>query len=248
MAPPDGGAAATPPSARSVVVTGVGRAAQLGEAIAAAFALDGARVAIVARSRAVANERADALRERGLDVHPYACDLADAAAAVAVAREIDADAGGVHALINAAGGFAPSGPVIESDPAVLHAQFSINVATAFAATRAFLPSLRRNRGAVLFFSSAAALPGGRVRELSAYAMAKSGVITLMRAVAQEERGAGTGVRANAIAPGAVRTASNVASMAPGTRFVEPDAVASLAVFLCSPAATHVTGQVIELTP
>lgn len=248
MTPRDGPVAATPSAARSVVVTGVGRPGQLGEAIAAAFAKTGARVAIVARSSAAADERAGALQAHGLDVHPYACDLADAAAAVALARSIDTDAGGVDVLINAAGGFAPSGPVAESDPAILHAQFSINVATAFAATRAFLPLLRRSRGAVLFLASAVALPGGRVRDLSAYALAKSGVITLMRAVAQEERGAGTGVRANAIAPGAVRTTANLAAMAPGTRLVEPDAVTSLAIFLCSPTATHLTGQVIELAP
>ena len=237
---------ATPDVLRSVVVTGVARAGQVGAFVAQSFAAHGARVSIVARSISDAIARAEDMRSRGLDVHPFACDLADPAATAALARDVIAGAGRVDALVNAAGGFSLSGAVGESDPAILAHQLSINLSTAYATTRAFLPALRASRGAVVFVASAAALPSARVKNISAYAIAKGGVITLMRAVAQEEHA--SGVRSNAIAPGTIRTPENVAKLQPDTRFVEPASVASTIEFLCSPAAAQLTGQVIELSP
>jgi NAD(P)-dependent dehydrogenase (short-subunit alcohol dehydrogenase family) len=231
---------------RSVVVTGVGKAGQVGESIAAAFASDGAVVSLIARSIADATARAAELRAKGHTVHPFACDLTDADAVARLAGKVSAAAGGVDALVNVAGGFAMSGPVAASDPAVLASQIAINVTTAFNSTRAFLPALRSSRGSIVFFSSASALPGGRVKEMSAYAIAKSGVLALMRAVAQEERA--NGVRANALAPTAIRTATNLASMDAGTKYVERDSVAAVIRFLCSGAASNVSGQVFELAP
>jgi NAD(P)-dependent dehydrogenase (short-subunit alcohol dehydrogenase family) len=152
----------------------------------------------------------------------------------------------VDVLVNLAGGFAFSGPVADSDPAVYARQYEINVSTAYVATRAFLPALRATSGAIVYVASASALPGARVRDVSAYAMAKTAVVALMRAVAQEERS--YGVRANAIAPGAIRTSSNEASMPAGTRYVEREAVAEVIRFLASPAAAAITGQVVELSP
>ena len=238
--------AAPSPARRSVVVTGVGRAGQLGEAIARAFGKEGARVSIVARTAAAAAARVDALRAEGLDVHPFVADLGEAAATVALARDVVSAAGRVDALVNAAGGFAMSGPVGESDPALLAQQLAINLSTAYATTRAFLPALRASSGAVVFIASSSALPGARVKNASAYAIAKTGVLTLMRAVAQEERA--NGVRSNAVAPGAIRTRDNVAAMPPNSRFVELAAVVDAILLLCSPAAASVNGEVIELTP
>ncbi len=230
--------------ARSVVVTGVGRSGQIGEAVAHAFALTGAVVSIVARRLADAEERAADLDAAGSRVHPFACDLTDHSACAVLARDVLRVAGRVDVLVNIAGGFAFSGPVADSDPAVLASQYAVNVATAYCATRAFLPALRESSGVVVFTTSATALPGARVRGMSAYVMAKMAVIGLMQAVAQE--GHSHGVRANAIAPGPVRTSTNLASMPEDTRYVEREAVASAVMFLAS--ADAITGQVVELSP
>ena len=237
---------ATPGAFRSVVVTGVARPGQLGDVIARAFAVCGDRVSIVARTFTDATARAAEMRSDQLDVHPFACDLADPVATTELASQILADAGRVDVLINVAGGFVLSGPVAESDPAVWSQQIAINLGTAYATTRAFLPALRTTKGNVVFVASTAALPGARVKYAAAYAVAKSGVLTLMRAVAQEEQA--NDVRANAVAPGTIRTRDNVAAMPTGTRFVEPESIASAILFLCSPQALQITGQVIELTP
>lgn len=228
-----------------VVVTGIGRRGQTGEAIARAFGERGARIAAVARGRDEAEERATDLVGEGIEARAFAADLADEAGVAAVAAEVRAAYGSsVRAVVHAAGGFAMSGPVAESELAVWRRQIDINLTTAYLVTRAFVPMLRETRGALVYFASAAALPGARVAEMAAYAAAKSGVIALVHAVAAEERA--RGVRANAIAPTAIRTAANEAAMGTGADYVEREEVANAVLWLCSDEAAGVTGQVIRL--
>jgi NAD(P)-dependent dehydrogenase (short-subunit alcohol dehydrogenase family) len=227
-----------------VVLTGVGRRGQVGEAVAMAFASAGASLELVDRDRTEVDARADELRRQGAAVTAHVCDLTDAAATLAVGRQIAAAHDGrVHALVNLAGGFGLSGPVADADPAVLPRQIAINLTTAFNASRALLPALRGG-GAVVYFASIATLPGNTVAGISAYAAAKSGVVALMRAVAEEERH--TGVRANALAPSAIRTAENVKAMGESAALLERENVAQVVLFLCSDAARHITGQVLQL--
>lgn len=138
-----------------------------------------------------------------------------------------------------------SGPVAESTLDVWNRQLAINLTTAMLTTRAFLPAIRLARGSIVLFASQAALPGATGAKMSAYTVAKTGVATLMRAIAAEERD--NGVRANAVAPTSIRTAANLESMGPGARYVEREQVASVVTFLCSPAASAVTGELIPLS-
>lgn len=230
---------------RSVVLTGVGREGQVGEVVARAFADRGARVFLVDRMDEQVRARSDALLAAGLRSAALSADLSDAAAVDALAARVrDATSGRVHALVHLAGGFAASGPVAESDPAEWTRQFTINLTTAYLTARAFLPLLRATKGAMVFFGSEAALPGARVQGLAAYAAAKSALLTLVQVIAQEERDAG--VRANALAPAAIRTAANVADMGADTAYVTREAVAEVVLWLCSDAARSVTGQVVRV--
>ncbi len=230
---------------RTAILAGVGRPGQVGEAVAQAFARSGARVVLIERDLADVSAHARDLRALGGEVHAFACDLSDMAAVDALAKKIGEVApNGAQALVCLAGGFAMSGPVADSDPAVFHRMVAINLTTAYLTTRAVLPLLRRARGSIVYFSSAAVLPGSTGARMAAYAAAKSGVTALMRAVADEE--AQHGVRANALAPTAIRTASNEQSMASTTRFVEREQVADVTLYLCSDAAHAITGQLIRL--
>ena len=92
----------------------------------------------------------------------------------------------LHALVHMAGGFAMSGPVAESSFEVWNRQIAINLTTAYLTARAFLPMLRAGHGSIVFFASEVALPGATGSNRSAYAVAKSGVATLMRSIAAEE--------------------------------------------------------------
>jgi NAD(P)-dependent dehydrogenase (short-subunit alcohol dehydrogenase family) len=233
-------------TSKTVVVTGVGREGQVGEAVARAFAERGALLVLVGRKEAEVGARAAALVRARHRATAHACDLTDEAAVAALARQVGEMTGGrVDALVNVAGGFAPSGPVAESAFEGWEQQLATNLTTAYLATRAFLPALRAARGSVVFFGAAAALPGGPAAGIGAYLAAKCGVHALTRAVAEEERA--SGVRANALAPTAVRTASNLAAGgdAPPPA-LEPDALAEAAVFLCSEAARGVSGEIIRM--
>lgn len=232
-----------------IVITGVGRAGQVGEAVALAFAQRGATLALLDVQPAEVEARAEWLTQQGFSATAHVANLADAdaaeAAAVQVIRQTHTQFGGrVHAVICAAGGFGMTGPISEADPAAWSKQFMINLETAFGATRAFLPAVRAAKGSFVYFGSVAALPGGSPKGMAAYAAAKSGVLTLMRAVASEEKP--NGVRANAVAPTAVRTAANVADMGDTTEYVERESVADVIAFLASPLARNVSGQVITL--
>jgi NAD(P)-dependent dehydrogenase (short-subunit alcohol dehydrogenase family) len=230
---------------RNVVLTGVGHEGQVGEAVARAFAERGARVFLVDRQETEARARADALVAAGLRAAGLGADLTDAGVVDSLATQLrDATRGRVHALVHLAGGFAKTGPVGESDPAAWSRQFDINVTTAYLTTRALLPMLRATKGAIVLFASEAALPGARVAGVAAYAAAKSALLVLMQAIAQEERE--SGVRANALAPASIRTARNVAEMGADTAFVTREAVAEVAIWLCSDGARAVTGQVVRV--
>ncbi len=236
-------------SGKLIVITGVGRAGQVGEAVALAFAQRGATLALLDVQPDEVNARAAWLSEQGFSATAHVANLADADAAKGAADEVVAATqarfgGQVHAVICAAGGFSMTGPISDADPAAWSRQFMINLETAFGATRAFLPAVRAAKGSFVYFGSVSALPGGSPKGIAAYAAAKSGVLALMRAVAAEEKP--NGVRANAVAPTAVRTASNVAGMGDKTDYVDRESVADVIAFLTSAMARNVSGQVITL--
>lgn len=227
-----------------VVITGVAREGQVGETLASTFCEAGAHVAAVDLDREAVRARAGALASAGFHCADFACNLTDAAQCAVLAVDLEQAYGGIDALVHAAGGFVMSGPLAESDPAVWERMFAINLTSAYHATRALLPLVRRRRGTIVYFGSTAALEGGESANMAAYVAAKSGVLSLMRTVAQEE--AAHGVRANAIAPVAVRTAANLQSMGSDAQYVEREEVAGVVRFLCSEEAGRVTGQVLVM--
>lgn len=230
---------------RLAVLTGVAHRGQVGEVVARALGERGATLALLDRNAAEAHARADELRGDGFEAAAYPCDLTDHQALGRIAAELAGrHPAGVAALVNLAGGFGSTGPVGDSDPSAWNRLFGINLATAYATTRAFLPALRTARGSVVYFASAAVAPGGSLKGIAAYGAAKSGVVALMRAVATEERQ--NGVRANALAPTTIRTDANVAAMGRDVTYVERETVAEWVVFLCSPASGPVSGQLVRL--
>lgn len=230
---------------RSIVLTGVGREGQVGEAVAAAFAERGARVFLVDRQENEARARADALVKAGKRAAGLGVDLTDESAVAALAERVrDATGGRVHALVHLAGGFTASGQVADSDAALWSRQFALNATTAYLTARAFLPMLRAAKGSLVFFASEAILPGGRTAGLSAYTASKGAVVALMQSISQEE--APRGVRANAVAPTSIRTAANVAAMGPDVAYVSREDVAKVVLWLCSEDARVVSGQIISV--
>jgi NAD(P)-dependent dehydrogenase (short-subunit alcohol dehydrogenase family) len=229
----------------TVIMTGVGRRGQVGEVVASAFADRGASLVLVDRDKDGVNERAAEIARHGSTAHPFACDLTNPDETGDVAAKVSGLApSGVAAVVHMAGGYVDGAPVGETEPSTWHKLFAINLTTAFVATRAFLPLVRRARGSMVYFASASSVPGASVAKMSAYAAAKGGVITLMRAVAAEEKS--HGVRSNALAPQAIRTDTNLSSMGEDHQYVERETVAAWVLWLCSVTSGPITGQVIRL--
>jgi NAD(P)-dependent dehydrogenase (short-subunit alcohol dehydrogenase family) len=230
---------------KTVVLTGVGGEGQVGETVAGAFASRGASVVLVDRTAAKVEARAATIVAAGGMARAYACDLTDATSVASLAEDVKRNHGAAaFALVHMAGGFAMSGPVAESDFDIWNRQIAINLTTAFLTARAFLPMLRAARGSIVFFASEAALPGMTGSNRSAYAVAKTGVTTLMRSIAAEERE--NGVRANALAPSSIRTAANVTAMGDKAQYIEREQVADAVVFLCSEQASAISGELLPL--
>ena len=229
------------------LITGVGSKGQVGEVVAATLAARGDTVLLVSRDAAAVADRAQELAARGLKAHGYGCDLADADETAALAERIRAAHGDrLDALVNLAGGWGSSGPIARSDPRDFDRIMTMNLTTAYLATRAFLPMLARARGSVVFFASEIVFDGARTSGSVAYAAAKAGVVALMRSVADEGRE--LGVRANALAPAAIRTGTNEAGMGAAARYVEREEVAAAVAFLTSPESSSISSQVIRLRP
>lgn len=227
-----------------VVITGVGREEQVGDAVAHAFAAEGASLALLDLNVEALNARASALRASNTRVSAYPCDLTDVNQVTTVAERVRTEFGPIDAFVHVAGGFALSGPIGNSDPTVFAKQIAINLTTAYVASRAFVPLLKDNTGSAVYFASAVVLPGAATSGIAAYTAAKSAVVGLMRSIAEE--GKVRGVRANAIAPTSIRTGDNLKAMGDKTKYVERFAVADVVLYLASPAARAITGQVIAL--
>lgn len=229
----------------TVVLTGVGRPGQVGEVVASAFASQGATLMLVDRDGDAVSARANDLKGNGASAHAFGCDLTSPDDVARLSEKISALAtSGVAAVVHMAGGYVDGDPVADTEPSAWHKMFAINLTTAFMSTRALLPLVRKARGTMVYFASAAALPGASVSNSAAYSAAKGGVVTLMRAVAAEERK--NGVRSNALAPQPIRTEQNISSMGLDHQYVERETVAAWVLWLCSSAAGPVTGQVIRI--
>lgn len=228
------------------LLTGVGRQGQVGEAVAARLGKDGFELILVDRDAPNVEARAAELTAAGIRAHAFVADLSDPdSVAQLFDRVRSAHGDRLSAVVHLAGGFSVTGPVAGTAVADWDKQLSINLRTAFLVSREAIPMLRAARGSVVFFSSESALPGAKLARVAAYGVAKSGVLALAVAISQEE--ADSGVRANVLAPAAIRTAANAVDM-PSARFVEREEVAAAVAWLCSDSASAVTGQVIRLTP
>lgn len=249
---------------RTAFITGGGRG--IGRAVALAFAREGARVFVAARTaseveRVAGEVRAEFGDERAAHA---ACDVADPRSvegAFAAARGFFG--GGVDVLVNNAG-IAESSKFAEMSDEFWRRHLDVNLSGTFYYMRAALPSMvERGWGRIVNVASVAGKTGSPY--IAAYAASKHGVLGLTRSAAMEV--ARTGVTVNAICPGYVdtdmtaRAVENIQSktgrsaaesleaikrMSPQQRLVTPEEVAALALLLASEDGRGITGQAINV--
>ncbi|GAA0411530.1 SDR family NAD(P)-dependent oxidoreductase [Leifsonia naganoensis] len=238
---------------KRAIVTGA--AGALGTVIARTLAREGADVAGLDLNTDGLERTAELVRAEGRRVLSAAVDLTDADAVAAAVDGIVAEWGAVDILLNGAGGGAVS-PLHELPPEIWQTQLDRNLTSVFNVTRAVLPSmLAQHDGRIVNIASIAAVSGGRlVRNATAYAAAKAGVIGLTKSLAIEV--AADGVTVNAIAPGAQATPGRdndtperrAALMAqiPTGKLGVPEHLADIVVFFAAPEAENITGVVLPV--
>lgn len=227
---------------RTVIVTGA--TGHLGQATARAFAARGASLALVARDPA---GLAEARQRLGVetDVATFAVDLLQPPAVSAMVDQVVARFGGLHALVNLAGGFAMGPAVHDTTDQDWKLMMDLNMHTLLNSVRAAIPRfLEAGAGRIVNVSARAAIQGSG--HMAPYCVAKAAVITLTESLADELRR--TGITVNCVLPGTLDTPPNRAAMPDANHdtWVSLDALADVILFLASDAARAITGASIPV--
>lgn len=232
---------------RVCVVTGAGSG--IGQGIALALAGEGARVAVLDRNAAGANETATRIHAAGGTCLALACDVTDQASIEASATVIHQQFGGVQVLVNNAGAIRP-GALDTIALSEWNATISLNLTGYLVCSQVFGRAMRENGdGALVHISSISA--DYVTAFCGAYSVAKAGVSMLARQLAVEW--GPMGVRSNAVLPGLVYTpmvkamydtpgvSERRAAAVPSRRIGRPDDIAQAVLFLASPRASYING-------
>jgi len=216
-----------------VVVTGASGA--LGKIVVASALARGARVAGIDH----AASKIGATRER---IELGGVDLTDSAQAKSAIDAAASHFGKLDALINTAGGFAFE-TVSEGDPKTWQRMYALNVLTALHASQSAIPHLA-GTGRIVNVGAMGALQAGA--GMGPYAASKAAVHRLTEALAAEWKGR---ITVNAVLPSTIDTAANRASMpkADFTKWVTPQELADVILFLISDAASAVTGALLPVS-
>jgi NAD(P)-dependent dehydrogenase (short-subunit alcohol dehydrogenase family) len=233
------------------LITGAGDG--IGWAMAQRFAAAGCTVAVGDIDGARARERADALGGRHFAV---AMDVAEEASVIGGVAAVLDRAGRLDILVNNAGIGDTHLPTLEQTVEAFDRIIRVHLNGTFVASREAARVMQgHGGGAILNVSSIAGITG--LPRRNAYGAAKAGIAAMTRSMACEW--AGLGIRVNAIAPGYVGTAlvrkletegrldrGRIERRVPMGRLAEPSEIAEAAWFLCSEAASYVTGAVLSV--
>jgi NAD(P)-dependent dehydrogenase (short-subunit alcohol dehydrogenase family) len=230
-------------SDRVVMVTGA--AGNLGSAVAQAFEAGGAKLVLVDR----AADRLPRLFPDLVDsAHHFLATSVDLTNADAVETMVDETAkrfGRVDVLVNTVGGFRAGTPVHETPFETWELLLNLNARTLFIASRAVIPHmLQQGSGRIVNVAARAALKGGA--KMGAYSVSKSAVVRLTESMAAELKK--EGINVNCVLPGTIDTPQNRQAMpnADHSRWVKPEAITDVILFLASDASRAVQGAAIPV--
>jgi NAD(P)-dependent dehydrogenase (short-subunit alcohol dehydrogenase family) len=245
-------------SGKHALVTGGGSG--IGAAIALALARAGASVTICGRRR----EPLESTAAQHKNIHSETADVTDADSVGKLFQQARA-AGGPFDIVVANAGGAQSAPGEKISPELWHDTLSVNLTGAFYSVQPALAGMReRGFGRIIFIASTAGLKG--YAYIAPYVAAKHGVVGLARALALET--AKDGITVNAVCPGYTETPlldnairrivattkrsemdarAALAANNPQGRFIKPQEVADVVLWLCADESASITGQAISVS-
>jgi NAD(P)-dependent dehydrogenase (short-subunit alcohol dehydrogenase family) len=225
------------------LVTGVGRAGQIGNAVALAFGKAGAKIVACDLNAVGVTERVREFAAQGVDARPSAGDLTEpdiAALAVEVALK---HFGRLDIVVNVAGGLTTYGPISDITAQAIDREIAINLKTTVLVSQAAIEALTTNRGCIVNFASIAYY--NPQSPMAVYSAAKAAVAGFTRSLALELQA--RHIRVNAIAPAMVRTVDNVAAAGEEGNYVEMQEITDGVMSLASSDAT-MSGQILPISP
>lgn len=227
---------------KSIIITGA--AGNLGAAVAAAFAAAGARIALVDISEERLLQTQAALPQQAQSII-IPTNLIEADAVAAMVRDVDEQFHTIDILANIAGGFT-MGPLLhETGDRDWDFMMDLNLRSIFNCCREVIPRMRQSGGGRIINISARAAREGKAK-MGPYCASKAAVITLTESLSAENRE--QEINVNCILPGTIDTPRNREEM-PGSdfsRWVPPQALADVILFLASDAARCVSGAAIPV--
>ena len=235
---------------KTVLITGAARG--IGQAIAKRFAEDGANVAVCDLKTDWCAETLEIVRGLGGRAEAYEVDVSQSEQVDAAVKRIHTDFGSIDSLVNNAG-ITRDGLLMRMSDEDWDMVLDINLKGTFLFTRAVSKIMMRQRsGTMVNIASVIGLMGNAGQ--ANYGASKAGVVALTKSVAKEL--ASRGVRANAVAPGFIRTAMTdnlsdevqqaMRDAIPLNDFGTPEDVANVVHFLAGDQSRYVTGQVLSI--
>jgi len=226
-----------------IVVTGA--AGNLGRAVVKAFlAHEGVVCALDHRHGRLAGIFADSSAVGQLHIYEDV-DVTDREALENLAGRISSEVGPVNVLVNTVGGFTMGEQVHEISSETWQRMMDINVHSFLNTTAVFVPGmLKQQHGKVISIASKAALSGGATTGI--YAAAKGALLRLTESMAAELKS--HNIQVNSVLPSTVDTPENRDAMpkADFSKWVTPEQVANVIMFLSSPASSGVTGAAVPI--
>lgn len=235
---------------QTAIITGAGKG--IGRAIALLFADAGANVVCAARTQANVDAVANDAMTRGVEALAVSCDVSDEQALQALVDAALEKFGRIDILVNNAGGAFPNDP-LKTDARTFTADYKFNVTSVFNLCRLVVPHMQAGgSGNIINITSAVARYSQK--GFSSYGAAKAGLTQLTRLLAADFAPM---VRVNGIAPGTIMTDAltqfldasakqKMLELTPMKALGEPEDIANAALFLASPAASWVTGKILEI--